>query len=150
MASRLTGSWGKVSLLVNNLPKDLKTQAERLQESEAQRIANDIKNSLFNQTLNHVDIKQATKDGKNSSKILIETGELANSISVIDMGDKIYITPQGNHHSGLSANELATIHEFGTDRVPPRPFIRPVYEDNKAEVVDNFEDLIENVIAKYK
>lgn len=125
-------------------------QAENLQNTEAYRVANDIKHSLLNQTLGHVDIQQATKDQKGSSKILIETGELANSITVQDLGDKVLISPQGSHHSGLSANELATIHEYGTETIPPRPFIRPIYEDNKETIVDNFEDLVKNVIAKYK
>lgn len=150
MASKLVGDWGKISLLVNNLPKDLIPQAEKLQNTEAYRVANDIKSSLLNQTLGHVDIKQTTKDQKGSSKILVETGELANSITVQNLGDKMLISPQGSHHSGLSANELATIHEYGTETIPPRPFIRPTYEDNKDTVVDNFEDLVKNVIAKYK
>lgn len=149
MSSKLYGDWGKLKKFANNFDKDLIPKAHQLKQSEGNRVAKDIRDSLLSQTLSHTDIKQETKDRKHSSQILVETGELANSIEAIPQGDKVLITPQGSHHSELSASEIAVIHEYGTETIPPRPFFRPAYEENKNKVGENFEDLVDITIAKY-
>lgn len=150
-SSRLYGDWGKLKKFTKNFSKDLIPNAHNLTVTEGNRVASEIKESLLNQALPHTDIKQETKDKKNSSKILVETGTLANSIQAIPQGNEVIIVPYGDHPTGdLSASELAIIHEYGTDKIPPRPFIRPAYEENKDKVGENFEDLVDNVISKYK
>lgn len=42
--------------------------------------------------------------------------------------------------SGTPVAYVATIHEFGTDRIPARPFMRPAVADHGQEWLDNLAD----------
>lgn len=150
MSCKIYGDWNKLKKFVRNFDKDLIPKAHELTQKEGNRVANEIKEALFSQSYPHVDIKQETKDRKGSSKILIDTGELANSIVATPVGEKSLVAPQGGHNSELSAKELATIHEYGTEDIPARPFFRPAYEENKNKIGEHFEVLVDDTIAKYK
>lgn len=151
MASRLTGNWKGVIKLTNNLDKDLMANSKDYLKDESKQIQDAIKNVINNQTQNWTPLKSDTVKKKGSSKMLIETGQLVDSITVIPQSDLEYIiAPEGNHSSGLSNSQLAIYHEYGTEKVPPRPFIRPVFEENAPQVVSEMKEIVRETINKYK
>ena len=83
--------------------------------------------------------------------MLYETGTLVNSIEVTKVNALVYkIRPEGNHPSGLSNQQIGTYHEFGTQTIPARPFIRPVYKDYTKQLPLDFKAMVKEVIAKFK
>lgn len=76
---------------------------------------------------------------KGSSKPLIDTGEMLNSIKtdiIDDITTFVGIKAGTRHADGKEDTAMiAAVHEFGAlipgGEVPARPFIRPVFEDGK-------------------
>lgn len=151
MASRLTGNWKGIKLLSQNLDKDLIQNSKEYLNKEAIEIQEEIKDSIYSQSGNWKDLKPKTIKDKGSSDILIETGQLVESIQVNQVNDlKYIIAPEGNHSSGVSNSELAVFHEYGTERIPPRPFIKPIHSVEEPEVHREVSELVGNAINKYK
>ena len=94
-------------------------------------------------------LKPNTIKKKGSSKPLIETGTLLDSISIEIKGLSFKVGPTGNNPSGLSNEEQALYHEFGTQRIPPRPFMRPSYEEVEPKLKDEICEVVSNIINKY-
>lgn len=149
MASKVFGDWGRLKNLAKNLPKDLKQAMEEVNENKANEIQAHMKGIIYNQTEAWPPIKEDTKNRKGSSKALIETGTLVESISVQGSGDEIVVAPTGSNPSGLSNQELGSIHEYGTEVVPPRPFVSPTYEQFQEEMPSIYSKTAKEVIKKY-
>ena len=150
MASKLTGNWKGLMSFVNNFDTDVKKENTKYLDDKSKEIKLAIQNTINNQTENWTPLKDETVRRKGSNIILKETGQLVNSIEVTKEGESTYVvSPQGEHSSGLSNSELAMIHEYGTERVPPRPFISPVYEEYQQKVPKEVSTIVGKTIQKY-
>lgn len=150
MASKLFGDWKSLKVMSNNLDKDLIKESKAYLKKEADEIKKEVQQTIYSQSGGWQPLKDTTVKEKGSDTILIETGQLVDSIQVEKISDLEYaITPQGNHSSGLSNSELATIHEYGTEKIPPRPFIRPTYDKEVPEVPKEMGAVVKSVINKY-
>lgn len=149
LASRLTGDWGRFKKFANNFGKDMKSSAKDLQKKQATMIKEDIIEGVTSQSRGLKPLAKATVETKGHGTILVDTSEMINSFEIQNHGDTAIISPQGTHKSGLTNEELATIHEYGTNKIPPRPFVRPVYDEYKDKVPKEYLDLIEKEISKY-
>ena len=83
-------------------------------------------------------LKPATKKRKGSSKPLIDTGDLRNSIAVVDRGSQIFVgVPNlARNKQGEALTSIAAVHEFGKTiaqkrgdslvviQIPERSFLR--------------------------
>lgn len=150
MGAKLTGDWQKLKKLANNLPKTLIQSAKEQQKVDGEFLKEDIKSYIMNQEGGHVPLKPDTVMKKGHSKTLVETGTLADSFEVEQHGLQITVSPKGSNPSGLSNSELAEIHEYGTSEIPPRPFVRPVYEKNLQKLQTNYEKVVKNEVSKYR
>lgn len=61
--------------------------------------------------------------------ILYQTGALERSLTV----DPFVVYGRSEFQFGTT-NPYASDHEFGTDRIPARPFLRPAYENSKDRI----------------
>lgn len=62
----------------------------------------------------------------------------------LQRGDKIEIAVgvhEGATNNGLSIAEYATYNEFGTDKIPSRPFMRTAFDENKAKYVRAIDNI---------
>ena len=152
MASKIYGSWGNVQKLLANLDKDIIKGSEELAYREAQNIESGVKEKILAQTESWSPLKDDTVKEKGHNKALYETGELVNSINAKEIHSlKYLISPEGTHSpSGLSNSELATIHEYGTSKIPPRPFIQPTHSEHKKDVEQKMVELVKKSISKYR
>ena len=151
MSSKLTGNWKGVIALTSNLDKDLISSSKSYLLRESEELKNKVKDVIQNQTESWTPLAKDTIERKGSDKMLIETGQLLDSIEVVKQSDLEYvITPQGNHSSGISNSQLAMYQEYGTSKIPPRPFFRPVGEENTTQVVEEVKEIVQETINKYK
>ena len=88
-----------------------------------------------------------TVNKKGSSTILIETGTMINSLTVDKVGEADYFI----HFTGMNAEksneQVASENEYGTSKAPPRPFVRPVYEQEGKKAVEGVMNAIKELIS---
>jgi phage gpG-like protein len=105
-----------------------------------------------------VKLAQATIDAKGSSKALIDTGFLMNSVTMKLMPDHAYVglLASAANKDGDSLAMIGAIMEYGatiqhpsgaTIIIPPRPFLHPVMEKYRPQVIENYRQAIAGVLG---
>jgi len=98
-------------------------------------------------------LAESTIDRKGSSKALIDTGFLVNAITQKIMADKAFVgllrgtvNPQGEDVVNIGAvmEYGATIHHPNGATIisPARPFLHPVMEQYREEVLENYRQVL--------
>ena len=109
-------------------------------EEQLQDSANDLKEAMQQyirgQEGNWQPLVQATIDKKHGDTILIETGEMVDSIEVTPQGADQYVISA----TGQRNQEILKYHEYGTSRMVARPVVRPVFEKEKGNVKAECKD----------
>ena len=144
------GDWDKVEALFNFLTDGSFKEAikDKLRE-DGDLIVDSIKNHITAQDLGWTPLAESTLKKKQGTMIYVETGQLLNSITQRDSntGDmSIEIGAEGEHSSGISNDMLLTYLEYGTNKIPPRPLIRPTFEEyqnkSKNDWISFLKDLL--------
>ena len=129
--SKMTGDWTKLQAKLNDISKG---KVKDDMEEQLQDSANDLKEAMQQyirgQEGNWQPLAQATIDKKHDDTILIETGEMVDSIEVTPQGEDQYIISA----TGQRNQEILKYHEYGTSRMVARPVVRPVFEKEKGNV----------------
>jgi len=121
--------------LLNSLPKE-KEQILRLVGSF---LEGKIKEKITHGDPSWPSLKPETVKRKGSSKPLIDTGKLRNSITHKVEGDAVLV--------GVFAEDVcvyAAVHEFGSPKknIPQRSYLRKTFDEQKEEI----ERLIDNKV----
>lgn len=129
--SKMTGDWTKLQAKLNDISKG---KVKDDMEEQLQDSANDLKEAMQQyirgQEGNWQPLAQATIDKKHDDTILIETGEMVDSIEVTPQGEDQYVISA----TGQRNQEILKYHEYGTSRMVARPVVRPVFEKEKGNV----------------
>lgn len=129
--SKMTGDWTKLQAKLNDISKG---KVKDDMEEQLQDSANDLKEAMQQyirgQEGNWQPLAQATIDKKRDETILIETGEMVDSIEVTPQGEDQYVISA----TGQRNQEILKYHEYGTSRMVARPVVRPVFEKEKGNV----------------
>lgn len=135
--SKMTGDWTKLRAKLNDISKG---KVKDDMEGQLQDSANDLKEAMQQyirgQEGNWQPLAQATVDKKHDDTILIETGEMVDSIEVTPQGEDQYIISA----TGQRNQEILKYHEYGTSRMVARPVVRPVFEKEKGNVKAECKD----------
>ena len=135
--SKMTGDWTKLQAKLNDISKG---KVKDDMEEQLQDSANDLKEAMQQyirgQEGNWQPLAQATIDKKHDDAILIETGEMVDSIEVTPQGEDQYIISA----TGQRNQEILKYHEYGTSRMVARPVVRPVFEKEKGNVKAECKD----------
>ena len=135
--SRMTGDWTKLQAKLNDISKG---KVKDDMEEQLQDSANDLKEAMQQyirgQEGNWQPLAQATIDKKHDDTILIETGEMVDSIKVTPQGEDQYVISA----TGQRNQEILKYHEYGTSRMVARPVVRPVFEREKGNVKAECKD----------
>lgn len=135
--SKMTGDWTKLRAKLNDISKG---KVKDDMEEQLQDSANDLKEAMQQyirgQEGNWQPLAQATVDKKHDGTILIETGEMVDSIEVTPQGEDQYIISA----TGQRNQEILKYHEYGTSRMVARPVVRPVFEKEKGNVKAECKD----------
>lgn len=135
--SKMTGDWTKLQAKLNDISKG---KVKDDMEEQLQDSANDLKEAMQQyikgQEGNWQPLAQATIDKKQDDTILIETGEMVDSIKVTPQGEDQYVISA----TGQRNQEILKYHEYGTSRMVARPVVRPVFEREKGNVKAECKD----------
>ena len=128
--------------LLNSLPKE----KERILRLAGRFLEGKIKELFIKTPSEWPSLKPETIKRKGSSKPLIDTGRLSNSITHKVEGDKALV--------GIFGGEVliyAAVHEFGSPKknIPQRSYLRLGFDKNKEEIEKLIDAEIEKVLRRF-
>ena len=157
MTVRRFGDWDKAKdLLANNLGHRMSLEIRKATIKNALLLVREIKRGIRSQApggQQFPPLAQVTIDRKGSSKALIDTGFLVNSITQKIMSDRAFVglLKTSVYGDGESAANIGAIMEYGCTVshpsgavivIPPRPFLHPTMEKYRDQVMQNYRDAL--------
>lgn len=151
---QMTGDWNKAGIYMKNLAVRLKPAFELQLYEDGEFVLEKIKGHIESQDLQWTPLAERTIELKGGDEtIYIETGELYKGLTVRRIksstkGSTIYIgaSPWKRHKGGMSMSDLMIWLEYGTDKIPPRPVIRPTYEEVQSILKKHWADLMKELL----
>lgn len=138
--SKLYGDWDKLFLTLNKIEKDLPKEMEEQLEDSSQDLVERTKERIYQQ-IDLAPLDEDTIRQKGNDTILIETGEMVESIDATPVSNGYVISATGERNQ-----EILKYHEYGTVNMPSRPVIQPVYEEMKSKVQQDFVETLKDVL----
>ena len=151
---KMTGDWNKAGIFMKTLAVRLRPAFELQLYKDGEFVLEKIKGHIESQDLNWTPLAERTIELKGGDDtIYIETGQLFNGLTVRRIkstvkGSTIYVgaSPWKKHEGGMSMSDLMIWLEYGTDKIPPRPLIRPTYEDVQDLLKKHWKDLMKEIV----
>ena len=151
---KLTGDWEKSKKYFTDHSKDLTPQFTLQLKEDGEMVLEKMKGHIINQDLGWTPLSPHTVELKGGDDtIMIETGTLLNGLTVRKVRSKkngctffIGASPWKTHKpSGVKLNTLMLWLDGGTDKMPPRPLMKPTYEEVEKIIKEHFKDIVEDI-----
>ena len=161
MTVRRTGDWDKARAKINgSLGPRLAAALKQATIRNALLLVREIQRGIRSQSPGgkpFVKLAQSTIDRKGSSKALIDTGFLVNAVTQKIMADKAFVgLLRGTvNKDGEDMVNIGAVMEYGatiqhpsgaTIIIPARPFLHPVMEKHRKEILENYRQAIRAVL----
>jgi phage gpG-like protein len=161
MAIRRFGDWEKAkALLTNGFNQRLARAIRQATIKNAVLLVREIKRGIRDQApggKEFAPLAQVTIDRKGSSKALIDTGFLINSITqkILSDGAFVGLLKTSVYKDGESVANIGAIMEHGATInhpsgavivIPPRPFLHPTMEQYRDQVIENYREALLSVL----
>jgi len=162
MAVRRFGQWAKAKqILGTNLGAKLAKALRQATVKNAMLLVREIKKGIKAQAPGgkpFVKLAESTIRRKGSSKALIDTGFLLASITQLLLGDRAFVgLLRGTRNKdGDEIVNIGAVMEFGATIqhpsgavivIPARPFLHPVMEQYRDQIVKNYQEAIRSVLG---
>ena len=162
MAVRRFGQWAKAKqILSTNLGARLARALRQATVKNAMLLVREIKKGIKAQAPGgkpFVKLAESTIRRKGSSKALIDTGFLLASITQLLLGDRAFVgLLRGTRNKeGDEIVNIGAVMEFGATIqhpsgavivIPARPFLHPVMEQYRDQIVRNYQEAIRSVLG---
>lgn len=150
----MTGDWNRAGLYLRNLAVKLKPAFEAQLWEDGQFVLKTLQGHIDSQDLSWTPLAERTVELKGGdTTIYVETGELRNGLTVRRVksgvkGSTLFIgaSPWKRHSGGMKMSELMIWLEYGTDKIPPRPLVKPTIEEVEDILKNNWRDLMQELI----
>ena len=157
MVVKRIGDWEKAkNLLSNNLGHRMSLEIRKATIKNALLLVREIKRGIRDQApggQQFAPLAQIIIDRKGSSKALIDTGFLINSITQKIMSDGAFVglLKTSVYKDGETVANIGAIMEYGCTInhpsgavivIPPRPFLHPTMVKYQDEVLQNYRDAL--------
>lgn len=151
----MTGDWNRAGLHLQNLAVRLCPAFKAQIDEDGQFVLEKLQGHIDSQDLGWTPLAQRTIELKGGdSTIMIETGTLRNGLSVRHIkssasGSTIFVGASPWKRHSPSGEKLDTIMiwlEYGTDKMPPRPLIRPTIEEVEDEIKTHWKELFADLV----
>lgn len=154
------GDWNKAkAMLAGNPGMRITLAVRKATIKNALLLVREIKRGIRDQapgSKQFVPLAQVTIEHKGSSKALIDTGFLINSITQKIMDDQAFIglLKTSVYKDGEDVANIGAIMEYGCTIkhpsgavivIPPRPFLHPTMEKYRDEVIENYRQALGSV-----
>jgi len=156
-----SGDWEKAKrLLTNGFNQRLALAIRKATIKNALLLVREIKRGIRSQApggKQFAPLAQVTIERKGSSKALIDTGFLVNSITqkILSDGAFVGLLRTSVSKDGKSVANIGAIMEYGCSInhpsgavivIPPRPFLHPTMLKYRNEVIENYRQAIASVL----
>lgn len=148
------GDWAKAGIVLQGLSKNLTPSFQAQLREDGELILSELRGHIDKQDLNWVPLSEHTIELKGGSDtVYVETGFLYNNLKVRKVrapkngvtffigADAWTTTPSGEKFS-----DLMIWLEYGTDKIPPRPLIRPTWEEIEPIIKEHWKDLLDGLV----
>jgi len=156
------GDWDRAkALLTNGFNQRLALAVRQATTKNALLLVREIQRGIRSQApggKQFAPLAQVTIEQKGSSKALIDTGFLVNSITQKIMSDGAFVGLLRTSISkdGESVANIGAVMEYGATInhpsgavivIPPRPFLHPTMEKYRSEVIENYRKALASVLT---
>lgn len=155
------GDWTRArALLTNNVPARLNLAIKQATVMAAILLTSEIIRGIRSQAPGgqaFAPLAQVTIDRKGSSKALIDTGFLINSITHKILDDKAFVgvLRSSRGHNGEDLVNIGAVMEYGatvvqhgvTIIIPARPFLHPVMVQHRERIYQLYRDAVQRVLG---
>lgn len=148
--------WDDAVLYLRSLSERLNPAFTAELYEDGELVLDKLKGHITHQDLNWTPLSPRTIEIKGHNTIYVETGTLLNSLEVRRIKSKatgstiiVGASPWMTHKpSGRKMSEIMGWLEYGTNRIPPRPLIRPTYEEVQDILKEHWKTLFVKEIRK--
>ena len=154
MKLEMTGDWNRAGLYMRNLAVKLKPAFEAQLWEDGQMVLEKMRGHIDSQDLSWTPLSERTIELKGGDDtIYVETGALKNGLTVRRIkssarGSTIFIgaSPWKRHEGGMKMSDLMIWLEYGTDKIPPRPLVRPTIEEVEDIIKSHWKELFQELV----
>lgn len=150
----LKGDWKKLKRDLNRLSKKLVPAFRAAVNESGELVLETLKGHIQAQDLNWAPLAEHTVELKGGdTTILVETGFLLESgfemRKLSANGLTIYVGASSvTHPSGVPVKDLLIWIEYGTDKMPARPLMRPTMDEMKEEIPKIFDECLRDLLGR--
>lgn len=149
------GDWAGLSSKLKSLASNLKPDVIATIDQSGEMLLKTMQGHIDRQDLNWKPLAQSTVTHKmGDTTIYVDTGYLRNNLEVKRIRLKDYTlfvgASQSRVHpdSGERLSDIAIWLEYGTDKIPPRPLVRPSWEEVEKNVQEDLRGVISKAIER--
>lgn len=150
----MTGDWNKAGVYLKSIQVKLNPMFQAQMDENGQLVLEKLQGHIDAQDLSWTPLAERTVELKHGDDtIYVESGYLRNNLSVRRIkssvkGSTIFVgaSPWKTHPSGAKLSDVMVWLEYGTDKIPPRPLVRPTYEEVKDIIQDNWTQLFKEIV----
>ena len=154
MKLEMTGDWNRAGMYMRNLAVKLKPAFEAQLWEDGQMVLEKMREHIDSQDLSWTPLSERTVELKGGDDtIYVETGALKNGLTVRRIkssarGSTIFIgaSPWKRHEGGMKMSDLMIWLEYGTDKIPPRPLVRPTIEEVEDIIKSHWKELFQELV----
>lgn len=148
------GDWIKAGVVMQKLSISLLPAFRSQLEEDGELVLKTVIDHINAQDLGWHPLAQRTVELKGgSSTIYVESGYLKSNLEVRKVkapadGLTIFVGASAwkTHPSGVKFSDLMIWLEYGTDKIPPRPLIRPSWEEVKPLIIAGWGELLNELV----
>lgn len=143
----LTGQWRECGITLQSLSNNVSKKMNEAIKEQGEMIKEVMVGHIDNQDLGWTPLSSDTIRIKGTDIIYVESGELKSELLVRGIKSSVNqstvfvgANPWTSHKgSGMKSSDLLAKLEYGTSKMPPRPLIRPTWEEVKPIVEKNLK-----------
>lgn len=148
------GDWTRAGIVLQGLSVNLLPAFKAQLEEDGNLILKTLINHIDAQDLPWTPLSERTIELKGGdSTIYVETGYLRDNLQVrrvksVANGVTLFIGASAwkRTPSGVKLSDLMIWLEYGTDKIPPRPLIRPTWDEVEPILKNNWRALLQDLI----
>ena len=148
------GDWARAGAVLRGLSKNLTPAFVAQLKEDGELVLEKLQGHIDSQDLGWAPLSEHTIALKGGSEtVYVETGFLRNNLKVRKVrsprngvtffigADAWTTTPSGEKFS-----DVMIWLEYGTDKIPPRPLIRPTWEELEPIIKEHWKDLLQDLV----
>lgn len=148
------GDWTKAGIVLQKLSVNLQPAFKAQLQEDGELFLKTVLDHIDKQDLSWTPLAQRTVELKGGdTTIYVDTGYLKGNLGVRKVrapknGLTLFIGASAwkTTPSGAKFSDLMIWLEYGTDKMPPRPLIRPSWEEVEPIIKNNWRELLQSLI----